>query len=235
MKVSKFKINKNEERAKSKYDVVEACVQHITYKLAEVDVEHANITSSISSLKQEIDTRSKAGESEAVIDRLLGELDLLEINLSTNQWVTKNFIDTRWALVYLKVQIDALRKLGWDKTVVKLVHERNLPEMIKSDRPEDMEKVLKIIKVASEKITDVILRKSANRTEAEKLLKGIEATAKIQAGLNHGTAKQERARRLAEISEEVNKNEETKPVEMAKPIDADVEPLDGAKKYNKID
>ena len=88
------------------------------------------------------------------------------------------FMSTQDALVYLGVQLDSLIMLEWYGYIVRVVPEKKLPKMIRSENADDMRKVGVLTEKMVSKIKNHIMLRVKDEAERRKIMDRIEATAK---------------------------------------------------------
>ena len=242
---------RRKKKAETETKIVGICAQSVIDKINESASNCIALEREIDDLELNILRLADAGESEHKIGQLIAKKNEKESSYAMEKMLVTMFESVYEPLVKLKVQLEALLKLGWHKFLIRMVPEKKLPKMIHSMNADDMVKVIEITKKIIRTISDRIVRAYGDRVEAEKVMKQIEDTANKQLELY----RKERERTQASVANSVKpqakssvmsdveairkaraaKNGATAPASMTVPVGADTSATEnvGNKNTNK--
>lgn len=171
------KHNRKATRAAREVGIVGVCKERIQEKICAVEAENAEARQNISRMERDIVRRADAGETKAVLDRMLADLENLRKTIAVNEGLLSAFVPVRDVLLDLKVELDAIMKFEWYGYIIRTVPEKKLPKMIRLESREDLLKVMALVEATVEKVEDRIAQVLGDTEQYRTVMKQIKETA----------------------------------------------------------
>ena len=161
-------------RAEKEYEVVRVCTVRIGENLNKVLVERASLMSEAEAKRAEILRRDEAGEDEFTLNAMAQSYEIVLGKLKTSEVSLQIVQNTYRAIAELEAIVQSVMRLEGYKYIIKMIPEKELPDLIQSFENGSITQITYMIKEISNKIYDRMVSSLENADEIEKFKHNIE-------------------------------------------------------------
>lgn len=165
-------------RALKERNIVDACRRHVESKCLRAEEQRAQLKRELEAMTKEVIRKDAAGEDEVVLERMLDEIDFKKQEIEFKDGTLSSFTSVKNVLQNLTNEIDALLALEWYSYVIRTIPERKLPKLIRSEKPQDLIRVMELANEILSKIEDKIALDLTAKKEYDRAMRLIKETAR---------------------------------------------------------
>ena len=145
------------KRAENEATIVSMCNKRTNELMVEARKNAAIGKKDVERKTQELVVLFQNGASEIEIEILNGEIASVEKKLQNLEQVSLMLIDVHNAFTELENNVDQAMSFGWYRYIIRMIPEKKLPNMIVSEDPDDLTKVMDLVDKINEKIKEKIV------------------------------------------------------------------------------
>lgn len=161
-------LEKKRKRAVRERDIVAACATKMDEKIAVTTKDRADAKRQVEFIEGEILRLADLGEEDIVIQRLVDERDFERKRIDFADGLLDVFFAVRTVLLNLVAEIDAVLRFEWYEYVIKILPEKKLPKLVRSEQQEDLLKVMQLTQTILQKIEEKVSATLVDKQEFQK-------------------------------------------------------------------